>query len=332
MSFLRWLTRKGDPESRAAGATSTQRQAEIAEALQGDRVPPFIAARLDAARKGELPWIATMAPGELRIAQSHRIRPITAVSATCWMHFGAPATEGHLQGWEAAVRRLREEALQAGANAVVDVKMRSIALGTGTSMEFSLVGTAVKVDGLPPSTDPVVATVPALELVKLLEAEVIPTGLVVGGWFEWWNGWLEEEQLERLGNVEFAGLTQLWEYVRNKAHGELRKNARVLGNGALAHVHRSELLKPKGGPMEFLAQHVVIATAVLAMRDLETPDDATFGDERRQRLQDIAKLRGLPVPHEFAMVVDMRNGATPLAGTARHHESYRQAAGKEPAE
>ena len=31
--------------------------------------------------------------------------------------------------------------------------------------------------GLPPSHDPIVATVPALEFVKLLEADVVPTGI-----------------------------------------------------------------------------------------------------------------------------------------------------------
>ena len=77
------------------------------------------------------------------------------------------------------MQRLREEAKAAGANAVLDVKMRTIPLGIESSMDFTLVGTAVKIDGLPPSSDPIIATVPALEFVKLLEADVVPTGIAI---------------------------------------------------------------------------------------------------------------------------------------------------------
>ena len=47
-------------------------------------------------------------------------------------------------------------------------------------MDFTLIGTAVYVEGLPPSVEPIVATVPALEFVKLLEADVVPTGIAIG--------------------------------------------------------------------------------------------------------------------------------------------------------
>jgi hypothetical protein len=56
-------------------------------------------------------------------------------------------------------------------------------------MDFTLVGTAAYVVGLAPSHDPIVATVPALEFVKLLEADVVPTGIAVGAHYEWLDGW-----------------------------------------------------------------------------------------------------------------------------------------------
>ena len=128
-----------------------QRVADITALIADLTVPPPIRARLEGARTGKLPWIATLTPAELMIARSHGLKPIAAVSATCWLHYGWSWTEGHAQGWEMALHRLREEAMAAGANAVLDVKMRTIPLGVENSMDFTLVGTAVHVDGLPPS-------------------------------------------------------------------------------------------------------------------------------------------------------------------------------------
>ena len=75
-----------------------------------------------------------------------------------------------------AEHRRLEEAKAAGANAVLDVKMRTIPLGVENSTDFTLIGTAVRLEGLPPSPEPIVATVPAFEFVKLIEADVVPTG------------------------------------------------------------------------------------------------------------------------------------------------------------
>ena len=133
--------------------------------------------------------MATLTPAELSIVRSHGLRPIAAVAATCWLHYGWSWTEGHAQGWETALKRLGDEAKACGANAVLDVKMRTIGVPLGESMDYSLVGTAVKVDGLPASSAPIIATVPALEFVKLLEADVVPTGIAIGAHYEWLSDW-----------------------------------------------------------------------------------------------------------------------------------------------
>src|SRR5579859_4843762 len=104
MGFLDWLSGGDDAESQAARAASEQRQAEILMALQAEQVPPSVQQRLHGARSGALPWIATLSPAELMLARSHGFRPVAAVSATCWMHYGWSWTEGHGQGWETALR------------------------------------------------------------------------------------------------------------------------------------------------------------------------------------------------------------------------------------
>ncbi len=286
------------PESQAVQAANQQRQADIEASLRGNRVPAATRDRLEAARAGRLPWTATLAPAELMIARSHGLRPIASVSATCWLHYGRSWTEGHSEGWHTALRRLRNEARAAGANAVLDVKMRTIPLELQDSMDFTLVGTAVRVEGLPASDDPVVATVPALEFVKLLEADVVPTGIAVGAKYEWLTGWGNAARQDWMGNTESTLLSRFWETVRKGAHAELRRNAAPQGNGVLAHLNFSQMFEfEQNETKQYLGRHIVVATTV---------------DGRR----------GQPVPHEVGMVVDMHGGSTPLAGRRPHHQSY----------
>ena len=292
------LDPNADPQ--AIQQANERRQADILNALQRGTVPTGTRERLEGARKGTLPWIATLTPAELMIVRSHGLRPIASVSATCWLHYGWSWTEGHAQGWGTALRRLREEAKAAGANAVLDVKMRTIALGVENSMDFTLIGTAVRVEGLPASRDPIVATVPALEFVKLLEADVVPTGLAIGAQYDWLNDWRGRTNQTWMGNVESTALGTFWEKVRHSAHAELRRNARGEGNGVLAHVNFSQMFEFEGGenkPKRFLGRHIVIATTV---------------DVRP----------GVPFTHDITMVVDMHADKTPLTGTKPHHQSY----------
>jgi Putative heavy-metal-binding len=293
------LFKSPDSETQVQQAASAQRQADILQSLRSGSVPASTRTRLEAARSGSSPWIATLTPAELFITRSHGIRPIASISATCWLHYGWSWTLGHSQGWETALRRLREEAKAAGANAVLDVKMRTIPLGIESSMDFTLVGTAVKIDSLPPSSDPIVATVPALEFVKLLEADVVPIGIAIGAHYEWMNDWRGSARQTWMGNVESPQLSSLWEEVRQRAHAELRQSAESQGNGVLAHINFSQIFEREGAndSKRYLARHIVLGTTVDAQR-------------------------GVPIPHDIQMVVDMHAGKTPLTGSTRHHQSY----------
>ena len=285
-------------ETQALQAANQQRLADIEASLRTNRVPTATRERLDGARTGRLPWTATLTPAELMIARSHGLRPVAAVSATCWLHYGWSWTEGHSQGWQTALTRLREEAKAAGANAVLDVKMRTIPLQVGDSMDFTLVGTAVRVEDLPPSAHPVVATVPALEFVKLLEADVVPTGIAIGAKYEWLQDWRNRARQTWMGNSESVVLSQFWENVRQRAHAELRANAKPQGNGVLAHLNFSQMFEfEQNDTKQYLGRHIVIATTV---------------DARR----------GQPFQHDVKMVVDMHAGSTPLSGRRPHHQSY----------
>jgi uncharacterized protein YbjQ (UPF0145 family) len=294
------LFKKPDAETLARNETSAARQAEVLRAINAtvDRVPSFVQERMQASREGRVPWVATLTPAELRITRSHGIRPISAVSATCWLHYGYSWTNGHAQGWQTALQRLRDEARAAGANAVLDVKMRTIPVDIESSMDFTLVGTAVRINGLPASEEPIVATVPALEFVKLLEADIVPTGIAIGAEYQWITDWQNNTDLFFYGNTECTVLSNHWRDVRDQAYERLRLDAAKQGNGALAHINFSQMFETEQNKMkQYLARHIVIATVI------EQP-------------------RSKPLMHNFQMVVDMHAGKTPLTGTSNHHQSY----------
>ncbi|RUL74455.1 heavy metal-binding domain-containing protein [Dyella choica] len=266
-----------------------QRASEWESALQHHRLPAFVKHRLGEAGSGKLPWIATMSPAELAQTHRYRVRPIAMVSGTCWYHYGYSWTNGHAAGWHTALRRLQQEAAAAGANAIVDVRMRKIDMELDSSMDFTLIGTAVRIEGMPPNPEPVVATVSALEFMRLLEAGIVPTGIAIGAHYEWLGSW--QRNLDAKGgwvNQPLTTLGNFWERVRKQALLQLKQDAHAAGNGVLAHTHFGQLLKAEEGDSErYLGRHIVIGTVV---------------DGERYR----------SVPHDIRHVVDMCDGVSPL--------------------
>jgi hypothetical protein len=302
------------------GRDHEARHAAWEEALQRGILPDFVSNRLKEAGSGKGAWVATMTPAELLLARSHGIRPLATVSGTCWFSYGWSWTEGHAQGWREALDRLRREAVAAGANAVVDVRMRTLRHRIAGSMDFTLIGTAVRIDRLPPSIDPVIATVPALEFVRLLEAEIVPVGIAVGACYDWLNnmsfgvygarsraiaswgsrGWRTQQQMQSWSNQPLDELTDFWERIRREAHADLRKAAGAQGNGVLAHTQFGELLRREQDkqPPAYLGRHIVIGTVI------DTRRAASFQPD-------------------IEPVIDMRDRASPFHEQgAPRHESY----------
>lgn len=302
MSVGAWLIGKPTPPRPGEAEASLGRQAEWEAALGAGRVPGFVAARLHQAATGEAPWLSTMTPAELLLGRSHGIRPVATVSGTCWFQHGGSWTRGHAEGWRRALARVQAEAREAGANAVVDAQMRRAGIGGEDSLDYTLVGTAVRVEGLPPSRDPVVATVPALEFVRLLEAGIVPVGIAVGAQYEWLyprGPWIDGP-----GTWRSQPLTELgafWESVRRRALADLRQDAARQGGGVLAHAQFGQLLRVEGNqsqPTRFLGRHIIVGTVIHAR-----PGD--------------------PLPHPVRTVVDMRDDLLPLLAEQPHkHTAY----------
>jgi uncharacterized protein YbjQ (UPF0145 family) len=193
------------------------------------------------------------------------------VMGNCWYHFGYSWTRGHYQGWHTAIDRLRLEAALLGANAVVDVTMQTKRVpGTGNEdhMDYSVYGTAVRIDGLPESANPALATVSALEFARLLESGIVPVGIAIGAHFEWfiasnYGGAFASTYW----NQELTPLSQFLTGVRRMALQELRNDGVRIGSGVLAHTQHSELYRiepDENNPYpRFLARHIAIGTAVI---------------------------------------------------------------------
>lgn len=304
----------------AGEAMAQYRQDAWAYALEHNQLPEFVEKRLKAAAERKVPWLSTMTPAELLLARSHGLRPLATVSGTCWFHYGMSWTQGHVDGWNNAVTRMKREALAVGANAVVDVQMRTVQSPMAGSMDFTVFGTAVKIDGLPASRDPVVATISAMEFVRLLEMGIAVCGIAVGANYDFLEGnggyssgygdysrrssfsggnaWQVQQQLRAFGgNLPIMALTEFWERVRRRAHAQLRSSAKEMGTGVLARTQFGQLIRVERDkqPPDYLGRHIVIGTVV------ETK-------------------RGDGVPHHIATVVDMRDDLSPFGGGARNNE------------
>jgi uncharacterized protein YbjQ (UPF0145 family) len=283
-----------------AGLSDAERLAQWEEALQKKQLPPFVKDRLTAAATGKTPWLATMTPVELLTARSHGMQPIAMVSGTCWYHYGFSWTKGHAAGWQTAIKRMQMEAAAAGANAIVDVRMRKISMEFEASMDFTVIGTAVRIKDLPPSPNPIVATVDALEFVRLLEADIVPAGIAIGAHYEWLNSW--NRSLAGQASWYNQPLTQLghfWESVRRRAMQDLRNSARSMGNGILAHTHFGQLVEAGDERnRSYLGRHIVVGTVV----DCKSMDS---------------------FHHAIRPVVDMCDGESPLLNAAPNgHNVY----------
>lgn len=150
------------------------------------------------------PFGSTLGVGELLAARRSGLRPLGLVLGTCVYHVGwqqLPWAGGYgawsggfvelevqAQAWNEARRlalsRLREEARERGALAVVDVGYRRVAYDWATnSVEVVAVGTAVTSDRFTLDRDeeglPLV-NVSGEDVVKLLAAGQWPTGIVGG--------------------------------------------------------------------------------------------------------------------------------------------------------
>ncbi|MHB8255079.1 MAG: hypothetical protein ACYDEV_15640, partial [Acidiferrobacter sp.] len=140
--------------------------------------------------------------------------------------------------------------------------------GNEDHMDYAVLGTAVRIDGLPESSNPALATVSALEFARLLESGVVPVGIAIGAHFDWFvaTGY-SATNAPSYWNQELTPLSNFLTQVRRRALQELRNDGVRLGSGVLAHTQHSEIYRiepDENNPYpRFLARHIALGTAII---------------------------------------------------------------------
>ena len=280
---------------------AVERAAKWEAALTGGTQPDFVEHRLNQASASLVPWMSTMTPAELLVSRGLGIRPIATISSTCWYRVGYEGLKGHAKGWHIALKRLRMEAKAAGANAVVDVKLRTIGGDLGEGTDFTVVGTAVRINGLPPSPHPVAATVSASEFARLLREGIVPTGVAIGAADRRWSPSKGNPLAEGVAqNRPLRGLSNFWQRLRDEAVAALKSDAERQGNGVLAHTTFSALhhFEGRGKLASFQGCFLILGTTV----QFKATD---------------------PVQGTIRPVIDMRDDLSPITHPRPHrHTAY----------
>ena len=193
-------------EEEAAEAQAEREAAEAQAALSAGMLPPKAQRRLAELRASgdDAFFTSTLSVPEFLLAREDRFRPITQVMGSSVYHvgwqyrrtggrFGGQAYHQELTNvaycWNEARRlafmRLEQEAIQAGAHAVVSVRIeRGRWDWARDAIEFVAVGTAVREEGAPAPQRPVITDLSGQDYWKLQEAGFAPVG-VVGGTASW---------------------------------------------------------------------------------------------------------------------------------------------------
>jgi uncharacterized protein YbjQ (UPF0145 family) len=170
---------------------------------------------------------------------------------------------GLLEARDLALGRLEDEAGLLGAHGVAGVRLDIRRLeGTVGTVEFRLVGTALRRAGRPPPSRPFTSHLSGQDLLKLLQHGLAPVGLVMGVAVVEVDPGCGTEWLEAsYGSVELPQLTDAADRCRALAVAHLEREAAALGDGV---VGVDAAFRIHEGPGRFVFELVATGTAVRA--------------------------------------------------------------------
>lgn len=237
-----------------------QRQAaQTMHALENSSLPVHIRARMTQQSRGELPWTSNLSVPEWLLAKKYKFRPLGMVMGSCFSHLGYSKADiggswssgefsviAHAirDGRSKALNRMTLEAQELGANAVVGVRVDSHMPGYfGHDTEFAAFGTAVAVEGLEPTGQPLLCTVSAQDLAKLLAQGSVPVHLALGvSVYYQYTDWRTAMNEYSWFNKEIPSMTEAVYTTRHNALSDMIRDAKsVSGTGILAHDTRMKV-------------------------------------------------------------------------------------------
>lgn len=279
-----------DRASIEAGGIPLRAQRRIAE-MHGSQRPIFT---------------STLSPAETIICRQNGMEALSQVMGSSVYHVGwssyvsynsgelGPLTAAYERARELALSRMQQEAMLLRAHAVVGVivKERGHAW-SGETTEFTAVGTAVRIAGMPPVQFPALSLMSADELYKLHGAGYWPTGIAMGNciWYEPHADCYDEGSW---ASSELPAHTHASRGARQLSVARFHASARRLGGDGVVgvRVHRAgrdgEYEINDSKHTSFLLEVMLLGTAVVRRGEARPPP-------RPLRVLD---LRGRPMKSE----------------------------------
>ncbi len=250
---------------------------------------------------GHAVWTSTLSPSELVVASQTGIESISQVMGSSVYHVGFSGmtrtwTSGELTGLthayadarSRALSRMQQEATMMRAHAVVDVRFEGRGYDWASDLiEFTAIGTAVRLRGQPPPQQAVLTLLKTDELWKLHHAGYWPVAIAIGNCF-WFDPHCDCTSETSIFSGELPMHTIASQTTRDLAVHRFREFAGHFGaHGVVgvqverkAHDHEHE------GHTRFQIELVMMGTAVVRRHDA--------GEPPRPKL--IVDLRDPPIP------------------------------------
>lgn len=248
------LFRRGSDEGGEAREAAAAEQQASLEALAHGGLPLRAQQRLSELAGGEAPFTSDLSVSEFALAHSIGLRPLGQVMGSSIYHVGWQQSPGGWAGWQAgglsqeltmlseawneargrAFGRLEQEARMLGADAVVGVQLTTgrheWAVG---SIEYVVVGTAVRIEGAGQRDDPVMTDLSAQDYWRLVQAGYRPVGIVgASSVYYIVSSWQQQRAQSGFAswvNQELAEFTQGVYDARETALGRVSAGARQQG-------------------------------------------------------------------------------------------------------
>jgi uncharacterized protein YbjQ (UPF0145 family) len=266
----------------------TDDEQTLANLAQGG-IPVRAQRRIHEATHGARPlFTSTLTPSESVVARQTGLTPISQVMGSSIYHVGFGLT-GYGAGGESAIlqrafeharslalSRMQQEAALLGAHLVLDVKFHHRGFAwSGDLIEWCAVGTACRVQGMPPTQQPILTLLEPDELWKIHHAGYWPVGIAIGSSF-WFEPHADCYGEGSFFSQELPAHTRAAQGARHNATERFRASAHHLGAHGVVGVRvqrtaRDQEYESGGKHTAFRLNLVVMGTAVVRRGDAQVP-------------------------------------------------------------
>lgn len=229
---------------RQYNAESEQQMLRDRELLERGSIPLAAQERVKKTVQKELPWMSTLDINDLYLADEIHMTPLVQVAGSCYFQ-AATDTSGRIyldgnydatnlvhayyRAKQDAIDRMSQEARLADAHAIVDAQFKFSR--NQTVIECSVIGTAVRFDGLRPGKTILVSPLSGEEFYKLLTIGFIPVNYCLGYYWHCMPVGYRTRSINSMWNYQNQELTSVTQRFSDTRRYALQQMARDAKNG-----------------------------------------------------------------------------------------------------